>query len=326
MESASPGSADVPPFDLGRFATRPLQGRAHLVDLRNFATPIEPGATVGAFLDSLPDVLGASNLRRLAEAIVRARAAERGVLVGLGGHVIKVGLGPLLVDLARRRLITGFVLNGAAAIHDAEVALCGTTSEDVGGGLFEGTYGNASETGALFARAAARGARTGSGLGRALGEELSSLAPANAAFSVLCAARELDLPVTVHVAIGTDTVHMHPDCDGAALGACTHGDFLRLATLVEALHEGVYVNIGSAVLLPEVFLKAVAIVHNARAAEGSPARVRITTGNLDMLRHYRPRVNVLERPAEQGFDVAGQHELVVPLLRLWILKLIRDEQ
>jgi hypothetical protein len=306
----------VPPFDAARFRPTPLAGREHLVETARFARAVEPGESAAAFLASLPDFLGVRALRGLAAAI----AAAPKTCWGLGGHVVKVGLGPLLCDLAERGFAQGFVLNGAAAIHDAEVALRGSTSEDVGAGLFEGRYGSADETGRLFADAAARAARDGVGLGTALGRELADREPAHAHLSVLCLAAARDLPVTVHVAVGTDTVHMHPACDGAALGAATHRDFLRLAAMVEALDAGVYVNVGSAVILPEVFLKAVAMVRNAFAAEqAEPRTLRITTGNLDMLRQYRPRVNVLERPAVRGFDVAGQHEYTLPLLRLAIL-------
>jgi hypothetical protein len=206
-------------------------------------------------------------------------------------------------------------MNGAAAIHDVEVALAGSTSEDVGGGLFEGSYGNADETGRLFAEAAALAAKAGLGLGGALGRVLAAQRPPHAALSLLCGAARRGVPVTVHVAVGTDTVHMHPACSGADLGAATHGDFLRLASLVETMDGGVYVNLGSAVVLPEVFLKAVAVVHNAAPER----RVRITTGNLDMLKHYRPRVNVVERPAERGYEVIGHHEINVPLLRAAVL-------
>lgn len=319
-EDLPPPEPGPPPFDPARFRTGPLRGREHLVDAMQFAEVVELSDDAGTFLDSLPEFLGVRALRRLAEAIARAPCA----LWGLGGHVVKVGLGPLLADLMERGFVHGLVLNGAAAIHDAEIALHGSTSEDVGGGLFEGRYGTADETGRLFADAAARAAAEGTGLGTALCRELCDLRPAHADHSILCAADRLRLPATVHVAIGTDTVHMHPHCDGAAVGGATHRDFLRLASLVEGLDQGVYVNVGSAVILPEVFLKAFAMAHNARRAEGVAERLSITTGNLDMLRQYRPRVNVLERPAKRGYDIAGQHEYTVPLLRLAVLKAARE--
>jgi hypothetical protein len=192
----------------------------------------------------------------------------------------------------------------------------------VAAGLFDGTYGSADETGRLFADAARRAVAEGIGLGTALGRLLLERRAPLADRSVLAQAAAANAPATVHVAIGTDTVHMHPACRGADVGAATHADFLRLATLVERLDGGVYVNAGSAVVLPEVFLKAVALVHNARGAEAP--RLRITTGNLDMIRHYRPRVNVLERPAEKGYDVAGHHEILLPLLRVAILAAAED--
>lgn len=309
-----------PPFDKARFHPRPLPGRAHRVQVGAFARPTEPSDEVSTFLDDLPDVLGARALKGLAGAVAEARRGGRPVLWGLGGHVVKVGLGPLLVDLLGRGFVQGFVLNGASALHDVEVALVGSTSEDVGAGLFDGSYGSAEETGRFFAEATARAVSEDIGFGTALGRTLLDRDPPQAERSLLCAASEAGVPVTVHVAVGTDTVHMHPACDGAALGAATHRDFLRLAGLVEGLDGGVYVNVGSAVVLPEVFMKAVAMAHNARHAEDPDASpIAITTGNLDMLRHYRPRVNVLERPATRGFDLAGHHELNLPLLRLAIL-------
>jgi hypothetical protein len=310
-----PAPDDPPPFDLTRFRTKPLSGREHRVETGRFAKPVGPEASAADFVASLPDFLGATALRSLAQAIAASRAAGKPVLWGMGGHVVKVGLAPVLLDLADRGFVQGFVMNGAAAIHDAEIALHGATSEDVGAGLFEGAYGNAEETGALFAEAAAAAASRGGGLGPALGDALLARRPAHEALSLLCRARRVRIPVTVHVAIGTDTVHMHPGCDGATLGAATHVDFRRLASLVEGMDGGAYVNVGSAVLLPEVFLKAVALVHNANPGR----RVRLTTGNLDFLKHYRPRVNVVERPAEKGYDLTGHHEILLPLLRVAIL-------
>jgi hypothetical protein len=303
------------PFDLSRFRVTPLSARSHKVETGRFGRPVPLDATVAEFVDSLPRFLGAEALRALAAAVAAARAAGRPVLWGLGGHVVKVGLAPVLLDLLDRGFAQGFVLNGAAAIHDAEVALSGATSEDVGEGLLEGAYGTSDETGALFAEAAAAAAAAGTGLGPALGDALLARPLRFPEHSILVRARRAGVPVTVHVAIGTDTVHMHPRCDGAALGAATHADFRRLCTLVEGLDDGVYVNVGSAVLLPEVFLKAVAVVHNASPGK----RVRITTGNLDFLRHYRPRVNVVERPAVRGYDLAGHHEILLPLLRVAVL-------
>jgi hypothetical protein len=305
-----------PPFDLSRFRTKPLAGRGHAVDVGRFARPVPIEASVDAFLDALPRFLGASALLDLAAAVAESHRGGRPVLWGLGGHVVKVGLSPLLLDLQERGFVQGYVMNGAAAIHDAEVALHGSTSEDVGAGLLEGDYGTSEETGLLFAQAAKDAVAAGGGYGEALGRALLDRDAPHAALSLLCGAHRAGLPVTVHVAVGTDTVHMHPACDGASLGAATHFDFRRLATIVDGMDGGCYLNLGSAVVLPETFLKAVAVVHNA----GRGKRVRITTGNVDFLRHYRPRVNVLERPAVKGHDLAGHHEIVVPLLRAAILR------
>ncbi len=306
---------DPVPFDLSRFRTQPLEGREHRVETDRFARAVAPDASVGAFLAGLPDFLGARALKGLAGEIARAQREARPILWGLGGHVVKVGLAPVLLDLMERGFATGFVMNGAAAIHDAEIALVGATSEDVAAGIFDGAYGNADDTGILFAEASARAAQEGIGLGPALGDALLARKPRNPHLSLLCRARQAGVPVTVHVAIGTDTVHMHPACDGAAVGAATHLDFRRLATLVDGMDGGVYVNVGSAVLLPEVFMKAVTVVHNAQPGR----RVRISTGNLDFLKHYRPRVNVIERPAVVGFELTGHHELMLPLLRAAVL-------
>ncbi|MGE0193079.1 MAG: hypothetical protein AB7T63_13680 [Planctomycetota bacterium] len=322
MAIPAEASDPAPAFDMSRFRTRPLAGRAHRVAGGALAGLVAPGDSLDAFLDALPDILQVQALRDLARSLAEASARGRPVLFGLGGHVVKTGLAPVLVDLMRRGFAQGFVLNGAAAIHDAEMALHGSTSEDVAAGLFDGTYGTADETGRWFAEGAARAVREGIGLGTALARSLAGRCPDAAERSLLVAAGQADVPVTVHVAIGTDTVHMHPACDGAALGAGTHRDFLRLATLVEGLDGGAYVNLGSAVILPEVFMKAVAIAHNARAAEQGPDAppISITTGNLDMLRHYRPRVNVLQRPASRGYELTGPHEILVPLLRAAVLQ------
>lgn len=237
------------------------------------------------------------------------------VVWGLGGHVIKCGLAPVLIDLMERGFATAFALNGAAAIHDFEIALCGQTSEEVEAVLPEGRFGAAEETGREMNRAYVAGARDGLGAGEALGRHLEGLAPAEfAPYSLLLAAWRRSVPVTVHIAIGADTPHTHPAVDPAALGAVTHHDFRLFCTLVAGLNEGgVYINVGSAVLLPEVFLKAVSAVRNL----GYPLR-RFTTANLDFLQHYRPRVNVVSRPhAEaggQGIAITGHHELMLPLL------------
>ncbi len=301
------------PLDLGRVTTRPIAEREHLVDREAFARPVAPDASIGDFVDSLPRVLAAKELRELADAMALARARGRRVLVGLGGHVIKVGLGPLLADLVERGLITDLALNGSAGIHDLEIALLGKTSERVAETIQGGRFGMIDETAGAFARVFARGAEVG--LGRALAEELATERYPYREDSLVLRAARAGATVTIHVAVGTDTVHAVPGANGAHIGAATHLDFRRLAAVVAGLGDGVFVNIGSAVVLPEVFLKAVSVARNlGHEVDG------VTAANLDMVQHYRPRVNVLERPVRRGIQLTGHHELLVPLLRVEALR------
>ena len=248
-------------------------------------------------------------------AILRARAEQRAILWGLGGHVIKCGLAPVLLDLARRGFATAFSMNGSASIHDFEIAIAGYTSEDVEAVLPDGRFGSAEETGRLMNEAIAAGAHDGIGMGEALGRALSTVAkPEYAPLSLLHEAWQMAVPVTVHVAVGTDTPHTHPAADAAAIGTATHHDFRLFSALVTGLDQGgVYINLGSAVVMPEVFLKALSSVRNL----GHPVG-RFTTVNFDFLQHYRPRVNVVERPHAQsggkGYAITGHHEILVPLL------------
>lgn len=319
-DSADSGAADALPeppalVDLGKIRTHPVSERTHLVRTEQFATAVEVGASLTEFLDSLPDSLAASRLRELAEAMAVARSQGRKVVFGLGGHVIKVGLGPLVADMIERGLITDIVLNGSTAIHDLEIARDGETSEPVSETILDGTYGMVTETAEVFARVFVRAAEGDRGLGYAVAQELASGDYAHKEQSLVLRAARAGASVTVHVAVGTDTVHAVPGADGAAIGAGTHTDFRRLATVVGQLSHGVYVNVGSAVLLPEVFLKCVAIARNLGSkVEG------VTTANLDMIQHYRPRRNVLERPAARGLSITGHHELTLPLLRVMALR------
>jgi len=302
------------PIDLSRVNTTPLESRTHLVSTDDFAGLPAPDASFAEVLDSLPRVLAGKTIRALADAVVAAREAGNEVVVALGGHVIKVGCAPILIDLAERGLVTGFVMNGAAAIHDWEIAVAGRTSENVPKGLDEGSYGTSAETGAAFAAAAARAAKEGIGLGEALVEDVASSNPPHGDVSLLVAAHRLGLPVTIHVAVGNDTVHVHPEFDGAALGAATGVDFRRACSLVARCDGGVWLNVGSAVVLPEVLLKAVAVSRNL----GHPV-ADLTTANLDMLKHYRTGVNVLGRFAARGLEITGHHEITLPMLRMAIL-------
>lgn len=306
----------IDPIDRSRLRTVPARRRPSKVDTRDFAEPVGLTAGFARFYDSLPHILRAEDLRALASTTARAHRAGRAIVWGIGGHVVKVGLAPLLADLMRRGLVHALLMNGAAAIHDFEIAWMGRTSEEVGPGVRDGTFGMADETGAFFARAAEAGREDG--FGEALKHAVATARLPHADRSLLAAAHRHGVPVTVHVAIGTDIVHMHPDCDGAAVGAASHRDFLRFAALCAGLDRGVYLNWGSAVVAPEVFVKAVTLQNNLR---GRP--LAVTTANFDQLRHYRPRVNVVERPAAKGFDFAGHHEIMMPLFRLALLEELR---
>ena len=303
------------PLDFAGLKTVPLRERGGKVNIADFASVYRAGSGVAGWLDSLPHILAGPQFRAVVEAVAAARARKRAIIWGLGGHVIKCGLAPVVIDLMRRGYATAFALNGAAAIHDFEIALAGHTSEDVEAVLPDGRFGAAEETGREMNRAIAEGDREGLGMGEALGRWLDSgAAPEHAASSVLLQAYRQGTPVTVHVAIGTDTPHTHPAADPAAIGSASHRDFRLLAAYVADLNEGgVYLNVGSAVVLPEVFLKAVSAVRNL----GHPL-ANFTTANFDFLQHYRPRVNVVERPhagsGGAGFAITGHHELMVPLL------------
>ncbi|MFB3779515.1 MAG: hypothetical protein ACE141_17990 [Bryobacteraceae bacterium] len=303
------------PIELAGLKTVPIAGRGGKVRVEHFAKVYEKGSGVSGLLDSLPHILAADGFRELLEAMVRARVASKPVIWGLGGHVVKCGLAPVLLDLMRRGYATAFAMNGAAAVHDFEIAIAGATSEDVEAVLPDGRFGSAEETGCEMNRAIAAGAAASLGIGEALGRRLSEIAdPRFAEHSLLLEAWRNSTPVTVHVAIGADTPHTHPAADGGAIGAATHRDFRLFCTLVAGMDQGgVYINLGSAVVLPEVFLKAISVVRNL----GHPV-TEFTTANLDFLQHYRPRLNVVERPhakaGGRGIAITGHHELTVPLL------------
>jgi hypothetical protein len=303
------------PLDLSGLTTHPIATREHLVRAEHFGRPVEADCSAGELLDSLPKILGAERLRELALAIAESRARGAHVVFALGGHVVKTGLGPLLADLAERGVITAFALNGAAAIHDFEVALVGETSEKVAVTIQDGRFGMVGETGAAFNRVCKAAAKGEKGLARALAEELATGDYPFRDQSLVYRATKAGATVTVHVSIGTDTVHAVPGVSGADIGAATYTDFQILAGVVKELDHGVWVNVGSAVLLPEVFLKSVSVARNLGAKVAG-----VTAGNLDMIQHYRPKVNVLERPVDRGIELTGHHEILVPLLRLEALR------
>ena len=299
-------------FDLSGIKTYPLRSRQSKVGLAQFATPYQKGSGVTGLLQSLPSLLAAKDFKGVVEAIVSAKRHGRAIVWGLGAHVLKTGLSPILVDLMERGFISAIATNGAGIIHDFEIALSGGTSEDVDATLGPGTFGMAEETGAQLNRAIIDGAASGLGLGQSVGKFLHESKPAFAQISVAASAWRLEIPITVHVAIGTDIIHMHPLASGAAIGEASLRDFKYFVSSVSQLEGGVYLNCGSAVILPEVFLKAVAIARNdGRSLDG------LTTVNLDFLRHYRPLTNVVARPTAdtgRGFSLTGHHELMIPLL------------
>ena len=305
---------DIAPLSLDKVSTYPLASRPSKVLLDDFAKPVREDSSLKDFLAGLPNILAVQNLRELASQMRRARELQKPIIWGLGGHVIKTGLAPILIDLMRRGFVTAVAGNGSVLVHDAEIAMVGSTSEDVDATLNEGIFGGADETGKLLNRAATEGASEGIGLGEATGRALTRLQPKHANHSLLCAAYEARIPFTAHVTIGGDIGHFHPQADGAALGATTHTDFRLLAELVRRMNGGgVYLNVGSAVTLPEVFLKAVTLVRNL-----GNELTGITTANFDFIQSYRPLTNVVRRPnangAGRGFSITGHHELTIPLL------------
>ncbi|MDE3178280.1 MAG: hypothetical protein KGM47_01365 [Acidobacteriota bacterium] len=315
----------VNPLKLGRVRTYPLKSRPSKVTVKDFGRPSKPGDPVNRWLDSLPHILAAESLRAVVGALVTARKKEKPIIWGLGGHVIKVGLGPVLIDLMHRGFVTAIAMNGSTLIHDFEVALAGATSEDVPAVLGEGQFGMAEETGRYIHESIVRGVRDGIGIGEAAGRFLARSPEARfRKYSLLAAAFRSKAPVTVHEAIGTDIIHNHPSINAAALGEATHRDFLLLAALVRRMDGGgVYLNVGSAVILPEVFLKCFSLAANTGRAPGG-----ITTVNFDFIQHYRPAQNVVLRPTapgaaggresrarrSHGFAITGHHEIMIPLL------------
>lgn len=298
-------------FDLSDVRTYPLTSRTSKVQHTDFARPWQPDTGFAGWLDALPNILAAGDLRAIVTALRSARDAG-GVVWGLGAHVVKTGLAPVLIDLMERGFVSALALNGAGVIHDFEVALSGSTSEDVDAALGKGQFGMADETGRDLNTAIASGVGRGLGLGQAVLVHLADRRPVFAASSLLCAAARLKVPVTVHVAVGTDIIHMHPDASGEAIGAGSLRDFRYFTSFVSRLSGGAYVNCGSAVILPEVFLKAVSLVRNRGIALDG-----LTTVNLDFARMYRPETNVVRRPVVgvgRGYSLTGHHELLIPLL------------
>lgn len=299
-------------FDLSGVKTYPLRSRASKVTLAQFATPYQKGTGLGGLLSTLPSLLASSDFKAVVQALLAAREGGRAIIWGLGAHVLKTGLSPIIVDLMERGFVSAVATNGAGIIHDFEIALSGATSEDVDATLGPGTFGMAEETGAQLNEAIVDGVAAGLGLGQSVGRFLAGRKAPFAQISIAASAHRLGIPLTAHVAIGTDVIHMHPKASGAAIGEGSLRDFKYFASSVARLEGGVFLNCGSAVVLPEVFLKAVAIARNdGRSLAG------LTTVNLDFLRHYRPLTNVVSRPTAgtgKGYALTGHHEIMVPLL------------
>ena len=299
-------------FDLSGIRTYPLKSRGGKTRAEHFGRPYRPGSGLRGWLDSLPSILAGEDFRAVARALLDARRGRRGIVWGFGAHVVKTGLSPVLIDLMERGFVSAMATNGAGIIHDFEIALAGATSEDVEAVLGAGQFGMAEETGRLLNAAINDGVAAGLGLGQAVGRYLCEKHPQNERLSVAATAHRLGIPLTVHVALGTDIIHMHPHADGRAIGEGSMRDFRYFASSVARLRGGVYLNCGSAVVLPEVFLKAVSVARNQGAdLEG------LTTVTLDFARLYRPQVNVVNRPTAgtgKGYYLVGHHELMIPLL------------
>jgi hypothetical protein len=313
----------VEPYSLSGIKSYPLKSRPSKVAVDLFARPHEKGGTVSEFLLGLPSILAAQNLRDLAYAIVNARSSGKPTIWGMGGHVIKTGLSPILIDLMDRGLVTSVAFNGSCLIHDFEIAMIGSTSEDVDIQLQTGAFGMAEDTGKGINQAIREGVEDGLGIGESLGRYLSKLNPPFGRYSLLLQAYLRSIPVTVHVTIGADIIHNHPDVSPAAIGTGSHRDFLLMASLIAEMNGGgVYINCGSAVTLPEVFLKCITLVRNSGQELQS-----FTTANLDFIQHYRPTENVIRRPVKnggRGIAITGHHEITIPLLAAWLVELSPD--
>ncbi len=306
------------PINLGKLKTYPLDSRKSKVSVEDFATPCKRGMDFKTFLDSLPAILAADDIKAVIGAVVAASKANKTIAMGMGAHVIKVGLNPILIDLMQRKALTALAMNGAGIIHDLELAMTGRTSEDVAASLGDGSFGMARETGEFLSRAIKTAGKKKLGLGAAVGEAILATDFPYKDKSLLATCARLEIPVTVHVAMGTDIIHMHPGFDPAAAGEASHRDFRIFASVVATLEKGVYLNVGSAVIMPEVFLKATTLVRNL----GNQLE-NFTTVNMDFIQHYRPMTNVVHRPTSgggQGFSLVGHHEIMLPLVAAGIIE------
>jgi hypothetical protein len=306
------------PIDLSDIRTYPVRDRKSLVRESDFGRPWKKGDHFNRFIDRLPDILAAKDLKEVIAAITLAHQNRRTIVMGMGAHVIKVGLNPVIIDLMERGIINGLAINGAGIIHDLELAMTGSTSEDVSASLDSGMFGMARETCEFLSEAIRFAGKEKTGLGYAVGQKISRENLPFSEKSLLAAGYRLDIPVTVHIAIGTDILHMHPGFDAAAAGEASHCDFRLFANVISSLEEGVYLNVGSAVILPEVFLKAVSLIRNLGYRLET-----FTTVNMDFIRQYRPLTNVVNRPTQtggKGFNLVGHHEIMLPLIAAGVIE------
>lgn len=306
---------DYKPINLEGIKSYPIKRRKNLVSIKQFAKTIEH-KEFSKFLDSLPEILAGNSIRNVIDAIAKAANKNRPVVMAIGAHVVKCGLSPIIIDLMKRGIVTAVAMNGSVAIHDYEISLIGETSEDVSHSLKDGSFGMARETAEAFQAAVSR--KDNSGLGRALGRQIITDKNKYKQYSILATGAKLGIPTTVHVAIGTEIIHMHPCISGGDMGESSHVDFKILCSVVANLEGGVWMNIGSAVIMPEVFLKALSVARNlGKKVED------FTAVNMDMIQHYRPQTNVVQRPTTQGYSITGHHEIMLPLLRLGILSKLK---
>lgn len=297
-----------------KLKTYSISKRKSLVNIKAFAKLAKPNESFNKFLNSLPDILKGTDFKILVDAIVVAKRKRKFIGIGIGAHVIKCGLSPILIDLMEKGFINAIAMNGATAIHDYEISLTGSTSEDVGESIKTGRFGMTEEAANAFIKASEYAVHANQGLGTSLGRLIIKERNKYAKMSVLANAYRLNIPVTVHVAIGTDTIHMHQGISGAHLGEASMTDFRIFTECIGKLNHGVWLNIGSAVILPEVFLKAVSMARNLGYKLDS-----FTSANLDMIQHYRPTQNVTGRTSPNGINITGHHEIMLPLLRMAIL-------
>jgi hypothetical protein len=314
----------IKPISLDDIKSYPLNERVSKVSLEDLGEPWKPGGKMSRWLKSLPKTLAANDLRNVADRIVQATRSGKLIVLAMGAHVIKVGLTPVIIDLMERGIIDGLAMNGAGIIHDAELAMVGQTSEDVSDQIKDGKFGMAEETGRILNEAITEGASQGDGLGKAVGARIVKEDFPYKRYSLAARAFELDIPLTVHVAIGTDIIHFHPSVDGSAIGKTSHLDFRVFSTLISRIEGGVFINLGSAVIMPEVFLKALSLVRNL----GFDVK-HFTTVNMDFIRHYRPMTNVVERPTlegGEGYFLVGHHEIMLPLLAAAVMEWLEEDR